>query len=78
MEKVKVVFYIDNDGDVVAVFPFEKYDNHSNYIVCYAHIGQHSACNPEYVKTLTKTNDPNVYGELKKELEDIGYCLEIL
>jgi hypothetical protein len=42
---------------------------------CYSHIGQHSACHPDYAKECKEATD---YQELKEELESIGYSLNIL
>ena len=59
------------DGlDVVAWFV----DDPTN---CYAHNGQHSTCDPEYMQSLedAKFND---YADLLDELEAIGYVVEVL
>jgi hypothetical protein len=76
-EITQVVFYLYPEGDVMAYFPLEDYDTEGFYKVCYAHIGQHSACHPEYVLELTPA-EPEQYAELKKELESIGYKLQVL
>lgn len=67
----KVVF-LQEDGGVLAVFPETR---HINTLTCYAHVGQHGSASVEYVKKLKPADD---YTELKKELESIGYNLEVV
>lgn len=67
----KVKFYKQKDGDILAVFPEEIFDNKGN-ITCYAHIGQHSACSKEYLKGL-KLATPSEYNDLLDELIGQGY-----
>jgi len=66
-----VVFYIDKDGQTLAYFPNDDADNKGNK-TCYAHVGQHSACNPDYVKDLKKAT-PEEYKDLQAELVGQGY-----
>lgn len=73
-EKTTVQFFIEPDGDVVAYFPNMK--SSGIHKTCYAHIGQHSACSPDYVKEL-KPATRKQYKDLKEELESIGYKLSI-
>jgi len=69
-EITKVKFYIDGEGEVVAVFP-DITDG--LYLACYSHIGQHSLARPSYIKGLKKAT-PKQYESLKKELVNlIGY-----
>ena len=75
-EKVKVIVnfrYVPEYDEVVAVFPFEK-DN-LKMMVCYARIGQHSNCTQEWIDECTIQCPKQLYQDLKKELEDIGYEL---
>jgi hypothetical protein len=66
----KVFFRIEKDGEVLAVFA----DSWANpRWGCYAHIGQHSECNPYYVKMLTRPAKPDEYASLLNELVAIGY-----
>jgi len=67
-----VIFYHEKDGnDVFAYFPHIKGDLKGNN-TCYAHIGQHSACSPDYVKECKEANY-SAYSDLLKELISIGY-----
>lgn len=69
--KTDVIFYVDTDGDVFAYFPNDDADNKGNK-TCYSHVGQHSACAPDYVKDLKKAT-PEEYASLQKELVGQGY-----
>lgn len=73
--KVKFLIEKDSENDVWAFFPEEI--AHDYFLTCYAHIGQHSACHPDYAKECKEANYDQ-YSDLKKELESIGYKLEIL
>lgn len=87
-QTTKVLFLIDKpdimngefEGIPFAYFPDEIHsfngyrpDNRT----CYSHLGQHSACHPDYAKQCRKAT-PEQYQHLKEELESIGYNLEIL
>lgn len=75
--KTVVTFYVDRDGQPLAYFNELMYSNQNrSHRTCYAHIGQHSVCSPDYVRRLKKAT-PNQYYKLQKELEGIGYDLEI-
>lgn len=74
--KHNVIFYIDTDGEPLAYFPNDKWDFSGNN-TCYSHIGQHSACHPDYVNELQKA-DKELYGPLRLELENQGYQLNII
>jgi len=69
----KVVF-LEEENDVLAVFP-EILNDLSGNITCYAYVGQHRGASVEYCKTLQPAED---FEDLKKELESIGYELEVL
>ena len=65
------------ESDVFAYFPDENYDPRRGLKSCYAHVGQHSSCHPDYAKE-SRPATPAEYADLKAELESIGYSLEIL
>lgn len=69
---MKVRFYVEPSGDVMAYFPTEQWGPNDGTFTCYAHIGQHSACRPEYLKECRKAK-PAEYSELLAELVSIGY-----
>ncbi len=60
-------------GDVVAIFLDDK-TNDGAY-TCYMHLGQHGACSPEFIdeETVETGDHTDKYGNLREELEDIGY-----
>lgn len=79
--KTKVLFlYNKKNDDLFAFFPEEYYNKEhlgERFLTCYAHIGQHSACNSDYAKECKEATKEE-YNDLKEELESIGYELEIL
>jgi hypothetical protein len=82
MKPTKVIFLLEPTEEgteqVFAYFP-EMYYNRELYkttFTSYSHIGQHSGCHIDYAKEC-KEATPEQYQELKKELENIGYKLEL-
>jgi hypothetical protein len=75
--KTQVMFRIDGDGEVLAVFPHEVADFQGN-VTCYAKIGQHHACNYGYILEDTKPAKEGEYSELFTELVKRGYDLELV
>ena len=72
--KDTVFFRKFEDGSIIALFrdlPDSKF-----FITSYMHIGQHSGARPELIDELQEAS-PKEYGDLKEELESIGYNLEI-
>jgi hypothetical protein len=59
-------------GDVTAVFPTLPGSNRPSSMTCYAHVGQHSACDKEWYRT-TRPATPEEYRSLHKELIGQGY-----
>ena len=84
---VQFLVYKD-DTEIFAYFPNEKYFGDDTAVArdygfdlrmrtCYAHIGQHSACHPDYASECIEA-PPEAYSDLKNELESIGYDLNVL
>ncbi len=71
MTKVKFLIYQESKSEVFAYFPEIIGDNRGNK-TCYAHIGQHSACSPDYAKEC-KEAQYNEYADLLRELIGQGY-----
>ncbi len=69
---MKVQFFIEPTGDVMAYFPTERWGACDGTFTCYVHFGQHGACHPDYLKECTKA-DPVQYTELLAELKGLGY-----
>ena len=75
---MKVVFYVEKGGGVLAVFPYEPSGTSGRNMTCYAHFGQHGSVRPEYLRGC-RLASPEEYSDLKHELEQIGYDdLEVL
>ncbi len=74
--KVKTVFRKHSDGEIIALFPEEKWND--EFITCYAHIGQHGGSDYAWVVSTTKQATKAEYKALKSELENIGYELEVV
>lgn len=68
----RVKFYIEQDSqdEVFAYFPDLVWCDFTK--TCYAHIGQHSACHPDYVKDCKEANLLQ-YLDLFNELQSVGY-----
>ena len=82
--KTKVRFYKElKYNSILAVFPDEprmtlnNEGDNSIYYACYAHIGQHSECESEYLDECERIDNPEGYEDLKNELESIGYNLKV-
>jgi hypothetical protein len=75
--KTKVIFRKDKDGsEITAIFP-ELTENSWNYCACYAHLGQHGTCSHDWYRTKTIPATPDEYADLKAELEELGYVLDV-
>lgn len=75
-----VKFYIDTDGNILAVFPQLNYNKtlYGNSMKTgYAHIGQHTRVSKEYYQEL-KPAVCREYMFLQKELQGLGYDLKVL
>ena len=70
MTQVKFYLEKDSENEVFAYFPDLVWCATNK--TCYAHIGQHSACHPNYVKECKEANLPQ-YLDLFNELQSIGY-----
>lgn len=78
--KTLVRFYLDTDGEVLAVFPQLNYNKAmygNDMKTAYAHTGQHTAVAKSYYKSL-KTASAAQFTDMHKELSNIGYNLFIL
>jgi hypothetical protein len=59
-------------AEVTAVMPAEPADCAGKYMTCYAHVGQHGACDYGWYR-LTRPATPQEYEDLKRELESEPY-----
>ena len=70
-----VYFVKSKDGTITAIFPNTIADNKGN-CMCYAHIGQHSACSEEWIEE-QEIALVSEWEELGNELVSIDYKLDI-
>ena len=79
--KVDVLFRYDTtkgfEGTIFAVFPYDVVD-HSGNVTVYQHIGQHSAGDYNLCLQTSRPATPAEYDDLKKELESIGYEVNVI
>ena len=64
-------------GELIALFP-HTIENFLGHVMIYAHFGQHSAADYKTCVKHSRPALPNEYENLKKELESIGYTLNII
>jgi hypothetical protein len=77
METTIVIFRMDREGEVFALFPELPADNYGTYCTCYQHIGQHCAADYYGCIASSRAASLNDYGDLAAELGQRGYELEI-
>lgn len=79
--KESVVFRVEDDNNVLAVFPntYGNADRSRDTMVCADSKGRHSVCTYDYVSEYTKAADSTEYKALYDKLTDsIGYSLTVL
>lgn len=70
-----VIFRKFKDGEILALFP---YMNEGNYkINSYMHVGQHGCADYNTCMQITSPANETEYEDLKQELTNIGYNLDI-
>ena len=83
-DQTDVIFVIWPDNPeyifdpVDALFPGLAGNMNPDTCLCYSHVGQHSAADLDYMLSITRLAKPSEYGDLKGELEGIGYSLNII
>ena len=78
-DKTKVIFRkFDESDDIIAIFPEIPGTNNGWDCQSYMRVGQHGAADPHGILQITTLASAAEYGELKKELENIGYKLEVM
>lgn len=74
-EKVKVIFRVDREGVVFALFPELPYDPAGRYCTSYEHSG-HSGADYRGCIWASRPAKPEESKDLSEELERIGYNLD--
>ena len=75
--KTDVIFRKFKEGDIIALMPHEVC-TYSGEITSYMHVGQHSSANYNECLQITRLCRVSEYNELKKELESLGYNLNVI
>jgi hypothetical protein len=74
-------FFTTIEGELIAMFPFEADDFNPDHCMSYMHVGQHSGAYFAYWSAAWRNKkplDPVEVAKLTKELESIGYYVEVL
>ena len=82
-DKTDVIFVFWYDSEYItdpidALFPGLAGNMDPNTCLCYSHIGQHSSADLDYMLSITRLAKPSEYSDLKRELEQIGYSLNVI
>lgn len=72
-----VVFRKFKDGEIIALFPKLRADVAGKFCLSYLHQGQHGGADYQGVIDDTTKANPSEYYDLARELESIGYILNI-
>lgn len=76
-EKTIAVFRKFSNGEIIVLFPEIAATADGYYCSSYVHVGQHGSADYYHVVSHTKPATPQEYTNLKRELEGLGYSLEI-
>ena len=63
------VKFVKHEGEVLALFPTEKWNHYNENITCYAHMGQHGEASRSLLRS--KRAKPEEYYDLLVELRKI-------
>ena len=77
METVIVIFRVDREGIVFALFPELPADYGGLYCTCYQHVGQHCAADYYGCIAYSRPATPAEYADLLIELRHRGYRMEV-
>lgn len=67
----------EEDGEIIAVFPEIPSTPNPATCLIYAHVGQHANADCRSILRNTAPATPKEYGPLMRELETIGYWLDV-
>jgi hypothetical protein len=68
----------DFKGDIIALFPYDIWDEFNGNVASYEHIGQHCGADYNHCINMTVPAKEEEYKDLKEELEYIGYNLKVI
>ena len=77
METTIVIFRMDREGNVFALFPELPADNYGVYCTCFQHVGQHSSADYYGCIAASRPATPEEYADLAAELRQRGYGLQV-
>jgi len=77
MEITSVIFRMDREGSVFALFPELPSDCQGFFCTCYQHIGQHSDADFQGCIAHSRPAKAQEYRDLFNELERRGYHLQV-
>lgn len=77
MNKQQKVVFRWWEGAVIALFPEEPADYAGYDCESYMHVGQHGASSDVEIVRNSRPATPDEYAGLKRELERLGYRLEV-
>jgi len=77
MDTTVVIFRVDREGIVFALFPELPADNHGVYCTCFQHVGQHGSADYHLCVAESRPATPAEYADLEAELRQRGYELTI-
>ncbi len=77
METTVVIFRVDREGIVFALFPELPADNHGRFCSCFQHIGQHCAADYYGCIAQSRPATPAEFADVAAELRQREYHLEI-
>ena len=75
--KTDITFRVDKEGNVFALFPHEV-STLQGHVTCYQYVGQHSSADYQGCIKDSRPASEAEYAPLKKELESIGYNVNLV
>ncbi len=66
------------DGQVIALFPYDLWSYYGSDVISYMHTGQHGGADYKLCLKNSIPARPDEYQDLLKELETLGYNLKIM
>ena len=76
METTVVIFRVDREGIVFALFPELPADNYGASCTCFQHVGQHCAADYHGCIAQSRPATPIEYADLAAELRQRAYHLQ--